>query len=54
MRRFITGMPRDRFNPASGPATLSGLFVETDDRTGAATSLHPVRIGGSLLPAGPL
>lgn len=53
MRRFITGMPRDRFTPATGAATLSGLFVETEDRTGAATSVQPVRIGGHLLPAGP-
>jgi calcineurin-like phosphoesterase len=37
MRRFITGMPKGRFTPAPGPATLSGVFVETDDRTGAAT-----------------
>lgn len=53
MRRFVTGMPKDRFTPANGPATLSGLYVETDDRTGAALRLHPVRLGGVLLPEGP-
>jgi calcineurin-like phosphoesterase len=37
MRRFITGMPKERFTPASEEATLSGVLVETDDRTGAAT-----------------
>ena len=53
LRRFITGMPRDRFTPAEGPATLSGTYVETDDRTGAATAVKPVRVGGRLSPEGP-
>ena len=48
LRRFITGMPKGRFEPALGEATLSGLFVETDDRTGAAISVSPVRLGGHL------
>jgi metallophosphoesterase (TIGR00282 family) len=53
MRRFITGMPKDRFTPANEPATLSGVFVETDDRTGAATRVAPVRVGGRLQDAQP-
>lgn len=53
MRRFITGMARDRFTPAMGEATLSGLYVETDDRSGKATRAVPVRIGGRLAPAAP-
>ena len=53
MRRFITGMPRGRFEPAMGEATLSGLFVETDDRTGSAVRAVPVRTGGVLTEAGP-
>lgn len=53
MRRFITGMPRERFTPAAGEATLSGLMVETEDRTGAAIAITPVRLGGRLLHAGP-
>lgn len=53
LRRFITGMPKGRFTPAAGPATLSGLFVETDDRTGKALRLAMVRQGGRLAPAGP-
>ena len=48
MRRFVTGMPKARFIPATGDATLSGLFVETDDRTGKATNLHMIRQGGRL------
>jgi metallophosphoesterase (TIGR00282 family) len=48
LRRFITGMPKSRFEPAKGDATLSGLYVETDDRTGKATRVEPVRQGGRL------
>jgi len=54
LRRFVTGMPKGRFEPASGEATLSGLYVETDDRTGAALRVVPVREGGRLAPSGPL
>ena len=53
MRRFVTGMAKDRFEPATGEATLSGLFVETDDATGKAVRVAPVRQGGRLAPAGP-
>jgi len=53
MRRFLTGMGKGRFVPARGEATLSGVFVETDDRTGAATAIHPVRRGGVLAPSPP-
>ncbi len=53
MRRFITGMPKERFSPAAAEATLSGLYVETDDRTGKATRVEMVRQGGRLSPAGP-
>lgn len=53
MRRFITGMPKARFSPAMGEATLSGLYVETDDRTGKATRVVQVRQGGRLSPSGP-
>ncbi|MFV0361419.1 TIGR00282 family metallophosphoesterase [Tropicimonas sp.] len=48
MRRFVTGMPKERFTPAAGEATVSGLFVETDDRTGAATRVRMIRQGGRL------
>lgn len=53
MRRFITGMPKERFSPAAGEATLSGLYVETDDRTGRAVRVAPVRQGGLLAEAAP-
>ena len=53
MRRFLTGMSSGRFTPAAGEATLSGLFVETDDRTGQARRVVMVRDGGRLQPAAP-
>ena len=48
IRRFITGMPKARFEPAVGPATLCGLVVQTDDATGLAKSIHMIRFGGRL------
>ncbi len=54
MRRFVTGMPKTRFTPALGEATLSGLYIETDDRTGKATRVAPVRQGGRLMQTGPV
>jgi len=53
LRRFVTGMQKDRFTPAMGDATLSGVYVETDDKTGAATRIVPVRQGGALAASGP-
>ena len=53
LRRFITGMPKERFQPANGPATLSGVYVETDDRTGRAEKVRMIRIGGRLEDARP-
>ncbi len=52
MRRFVTGMVKGRFTPATGEATLSGVVVETDDRTGKATSIKPIRHGGRLQASG--
>jgi 2',3'-cyclic-nucleotide 2'-phosphodiesterase len=46
--RFIRKIPQSKFEPASGPATLCALAVETDDATGLATRVGPVRLGGAL------
>ena len=51
LRRFTTGIPSARFEPALGPATFSAVAVETDDTTGLALRLAPVRLGGRLEPA---
>ena len=48
LRRFITGMNGERFAPAGGEATVSGVFVETDDATGRARRVTPLRMGGRL------
>ncbi|MCT4554379.1 MAG: TIGR00282 family metallophosphoesterase [Pelagimonas sp.] len=53
LRRFVTGMSKTRFQPAKGEATLSGVYVETDDRTGKATRIEMVRQGGRLQQSGP-
>ena len=53
MRRFITGMTKDRFTPATGEATLSGVYVETDDRTGKSTRVEMIREGGRLQASAP-
>jgi len=53
LRRFTSGIPSGRFEPALGTATLSGVAVETDDATGLAVKIAPVRIGGRLSPALP-
>ncbi|MGB2200721.1 MAG: TIGR00282 family metallophosphoesterase [Pseudooceanicola atlanticus] len=53
LRRFVTGMGKGRFEPAKGEATLSGIYVETDDRTGLAKRVEMVRQGGRLAQSGP-
>jgi 2',3'-cyclic-nucleotide 2'-phosphodiesterase len=46
--RFLNGISNGRFTPAEGEATLSGVAIETDPRTGLTTRVFPVRIGGTL------
>jgi metallophosphoesterase (TIGR00282 family) len=48
INRFIRRIPRERFIPATGSATLSGLMVVTDDDTGLALRAEPLRQGGIL------
>ncbi len=53
LNRFLRKIPRAKFEPAPGPATVTGVIVDTDDRTGLATTIVPLRLGGSLKPAEP-
>ena len=53
MRRFITGMSKGRFTPGEGAATLCGLYIETDDKTGLTKKTAMVRVGGGLTPSAP-
>jgi hypothetical protein len=54
INRFLTKIPRGRFEPAMGPATISGLAVEIDDATGLAIRTKGLRLGGVLAPTEPL
>jgi calcineurin-like phosphoesterase len=48
LNRFLRKLPGARFEPADGPATLCAIAVETEDRTGLAKKVAPVRLGGIL------
>ena len=53
--RLVRKMPGERLSPAEGEGTFCATFVETDDATGLAKRIEPVRLGGRLaeaLPAG--
>jgi hypothetical protein len=47
VQRFVTKLSQGRFTPATGPATLCGIFIETNAK-GLATRIDPVRVGGRL------
>ena len=51
--RFWRQMPGERLAPADGEATICGVLVETDDATGLARRIQPLRQGGRLAPAWP-
>ena len=51
--RFWKKVPGERLAPAEGDATVCGLMVETDDATGLATRVAPLRMGGRLSQAMP-
>ncbi|HEY5289970.1 MAG TPA: TIGR00282 family metallophosphoesterase [Caulobacteraceae bacterium] len=48
LRRFTTRISGGRYRPAEGPATVCGVFLETDDATGLARRFEPIRVGGRL------
>ena len=48
VHRFLYGVGRERFSPALGEATFCGVLVESDDETGLAKAVTPIRIGGRL------
>ena len=51
--RFWRKMPGERLSPAEGEATLCGVVLETDDQTGLARRISPLRMGGRLQQAMP-
>ena len=48
VERFVRKMPTARLEAADGEATLCAILVETDDDTGLALGVAPLRIGGRL------
>lgn len=48
VNRFTRKISGGRFTPADGEATVCGVFVETDDTTGLAQRVEPIRLGGRL------
>ena len=51
INRFLTRIPKGRMEPALGVATLSGLAVEIDPKTGLAVAAKALRMGGVLRPS---
>src|ERR1700727_330176 len=47
LQRFLRKISGQRFSPATGPATVCGVFVETGVN-GLAVRIAPVRVGGRL------
>jgi metallophosphoesterase (TIGR00282 family) len=54
LARFLGHLPKPRMQPAEGAATVCGTFVETDPKTGLATRVQSLRVGGRLTPAMPV
>jgi 2',3'-cyclic-nucleotide 2'-phosphodiesterase len=48
LQRFLRKLPIERMRPAEGEATVCGVAVETDDATGLAGRIAPIRVGGRL------
>ncbi|MEX0751726.1 MAG: metallophosphoesterase, partial [Xanthobacteraceae bacterium] len=53
LNRFLRRVSSAKFEPAPGPGTLCAIAVETDDATGLAARVAPVRLGGILEEARP-
>ncbi len=50
LNRFLRKLPVERYRPAEGEVTVCGVAVETDDATGLARAIAPIRLGGRLAP----
>jgi calcineurin-like phosphoesterase len=48
LAKMVRKLPTERLSPAEGEGTVCGCYVETDDRTGLAVRIEPLRIGGRL------
>lgn len=48
IHRFVRKTPSEKMRPASGPAMLCGCLIVTNDKTGKAGGIWPVRVGAVL------
>ncbi len=48
LNRFLTKIPKGRFEAATGEATICGCGIDIDDSTGLATAIKPLRVGPQL------
>ncbi len=53
LARFLTKVPSGRFETAAGAGTLAGVAIEIDDKSGLASAMSPLRLGGKLRPIAP-
>ena len=51
--RFVRKVPGERLSASDGPATLCGVVIETDAKTGLTTKASVLRTGGVLETAWP-
>lgn len=48
LNRFLRKIPAGRLTPATGEPSMCGVAVETDNKTGLAVKISPIRMGGQL------
>ena len=48
IHRFVKKIPGERMSPARGEGMMCGAFIVTNDKTGLAQSIEPVRMGAVL------
>ncbi len=53
IHRFVKKMPGEKMKPAGGPGMMCGCFIVTNDKTGKAERIEPVRMGAVLSEAIP-
>lgn len=53
LQKFLNGYAVERMVPANGEGTICGCFIVTNDKTGLAQSIQPIRVGGQLAQAFP-
>ncbi|NCC22381.1 MAG: TIGR00282 family metallophosphoesterase [Alphaproteobacteria bacterium] len=53
VQRFVRKVPGERMTPAGGEGTFCGALIVTDDRTGLAKGIEPIRLGPRIQEAWP-